>query len=273
MKKIVLSFTFALAAMLFSGCEVVLVAPGIQPGTPVTINNDAGVTETINPSAAGRYELVVGDQPVRIDVYQEAYSPDGDLIVSVNDKDNFTYALTYSRLFFEKPTAVASIASTQDIGVNPPYSINIPAHFGKAYIMVKNQTQVSQTVTVKAFTRNTVERSNFAINAPSGGAAAVSYRGAILFLDQTDTYVFHGSSELHTLDFGVPGDNYLHLKLHITGTDTYLNPGDTAVLADGDSLEIYSEDGFFAGFCESLDGCNDGLDTGEYFITISDGVG
>jgi len=272
MKKAILLLGLFAAALLFAGCEVVLVAPGIQPGTPVTIDDEEGVTETIDPHTAGRYELVVGDEPVRIDVYQETYTPDGDLTVSVADKDNNIKALTASRYYFVDPAKAGDFTSA--LGITPgdlPYSINVPANFGKAYVMVHNETDNSITVKVKALTRNTVDRSDFRITGPASGSDSVGYRGAILFLGQHDTYIYDGD-DYTNLSFTVPGENYLHLKLKIIGTDTVLDPGGAAVLMKGDKLEVYSDGDAYAGFCNnssSLDGCSDGIDSGEYKIEIS----
>ena len=271
MKKTTLFIMLFAAALLFSGCEVVLVAPGIQPGTPVTIDDEDGVTETINPRAAGRFELNVGAEPVRIDVFQETYTLDGDLTVTVADEGNHVKALTASRNYFVDPNKANDFASSLGIGVgNPPYSINIPANFGKAYVMVRNETDAAVTVTVKAFKRNVVERNETTMTSPDtqNGETSKSYGGAILFLKQKDSYIFQGQTG-DNLTFTVPGTDYLKLKLKIVGTTTELSPGESAIVANGDKIEVYAEDDARAGFCKTFDGCQDGINSGEYKIEIS----
>ncbi|WP_457631464.1 hypothetical protein [Oceanithermus sp.] len=268
MKKAAFLILLAVAALL-AGCEIVLTAPGILPGTPVTVGSDEGATETVDPGAAGRFELVVGDKPVRIDVYQEDATPDGDLMIRVLDKDNQPYAHTNNRNYFMDTEVEITGAAAQGVVVNAPYSINLPANFGKAYVMVNNMSSAAQTVTVKAFERNVVEREGFEISNPSNGATSVGYGGAILFLQQRDTYVYNGADG-YTLTFTVPGDDYLHLQLQIEGTNTLLTPGQQAQLLNGDRLTVSARDGAYAGFCASVDpGCSDGIDTGEYSLTIS----
>ena len=272
MKKTMLLLVLLAAALLFSGCEVVLVAPGIQPGTQVTIDDEDGVTETIDPHTAGRYELVVGAEPVRIDVYQETSSPDGDLLVTVADEGNHVKALTASRYYFVDPNKASDFTSSLGIVVpaNLPYSINIPANFGKAYVMVHNETDNPITVTVKAVTRNTTEKTDLEIGGPEGAATSVSYGGAILFLGQHDTYVYTGPDN-YTVSLTLPEDgyDYLHLKLRIVNTDTVLELGESAALLSGDQLEVYAEDDARAGFCDNLDGCTDGIASGEYLLNVN----
>jgi len=268
MKKTMLLLVLLAAALLFSGCEVVLVAPGIQPGTQVTIDDEDGITETIDPGTAGRYELVVGAEPVRIDVYQETYTPDGDLLVSVADEDNNITALTASRYYFVDPDKAGDFTSSLGVDYdNLPYSINIPANFGKAYVMVHNETASPVTVTVKAVTRNTTEKTDLEISDTG------LYKGAILFLGQHDTYVYTGPDN-YTVSLTLPegGYDYLHLKLKIVNTDTGttdVDPGVSVPLFNGDQLEVYAEDDARAGFCDNLDGCTDGIASGEYLLNVN----
>jgi len=275
MRKTMLLVMLFVAALLFTGCEIILVAPGIQPGTPIEIDNEEGVTETIDPHTAGRYELVVGGEPVRIDVYQETYTPDGGLTVSVADSGNHIKALTASRDYFVDPNKTSEFASSLGVVVgNPPYSINVPADFGKAYVMVHNETDNSITITVKAITRNSIEKAGPVISGPADGVTSIGYGGAILFLGQHDVYEYDGENDgpnANKVSLALPGADYLHLKLRVIGNggEVVLGPGETVDVYDSYRLEVYSENDAYAGFCENLEGCEDGVDTGEYSLIVS----
>jgi hypothetical protein len=135
---------------------------------------------------------------------------------------------------------------------------------------MKNQTATSATVTVKAFERNEVVRANTPMTNPDTGNGETSkgYGGAVLFLGQRDTYAYQGQDNFH-LTFAVPGTDVLGLRLRIEGTDTVLAPGESALLLNGDVIEVFAVDDARAGFCSTFTGCTDGIDTGEYTLTIT----
>ena len=130
--------------------------------------------------------------------------------------------------------------------------------------------QVAQDVTVKAVTRNEIERNDYAMAPPSGGATSAGYGGAILFLGQHDTYKYAGTNKYVTFNPTDPA-NPVHLKAVLNkgqASETELQPGVSIAILDGDTVEVYSEGDDYAGFCASLDGCADGIDSGEYTLTI-----
>ena len=273
MKKALFLATLITGALLLSGCELFLTAPGIHPGTPVTIDDNNGVQETLGPGEVGRYEITGSSQPLRVDVYQETPGPDGELEVRVNDGDNIAYAHTNNRSYFQSTEIPLQSNGVHAAGptANAPYSINLPANFGKAYIIVRNHLQASQDITVKVFTRNEVVRDGFAMNAPSGGATSVGYGGAVLFLNQRDTYTYAGASN-QLLKF-TPADaaNPVKLKAVLNpgqSGETELAVGVDVNLSPGDKVEVFAEGGARAGFCQNLSGCADGIETGEYTLTI-----
>lgn len=270
MKKAALALlvTVALAA-----CNVTVVVPGPAPGTPVAIGDANGVQVTLDPGAKKRFELVVAGTPVRIDVFHQEATAEGELYLEVFDQDDDLYAHTNNRAFFAKAgAALATLGGVgaQDIGLSFPYSVNLPVNMGKVYLEVENKTAASATVTVKAFERNEVVRENTPVTNPDTGSGETSkgYGGAILFLGQRDTYVYQGANN-YQLTFGVPGDDPLGLRLRIVNTNDEIGPGQSIVLLQGDTIEVFSTGDARAGFCNTFSGCADGIDTGEYTLTIT----
>jgi len=276
MKKALFFTMLVVGTLLFSGCEIFLTTPAIQRGKPVTIDDSNGATDTVDPHAAGRFEVQASGQPLRIDVYQENPGPDGELEVRVNDKSNIGYAHTNNRNYFQSTEIQLSNTGIHADGpiVNAPYSINLPANFGKAYILVYNRSQVAQDVTVKVFTRNEVVRDNENLSGPpaSGPKTSETYGGALLFLGQKDTYVYTGPDN-YTLSFSVPSGDFVKARLVINGdTNNPVKPGDRGIaLLSGDKFEVASEGLERAGFCSTTadPACTDGIDSGEYSIVIT----
>ncbi len=272
MKKVGLAL---ITAAVLAACNVTVVTPGPPPGTSVAVDG-AGVTKKIAPSAHHCFELTVGEEPVRIDVKHDEAADNGELYVEVFDEDNQPYAHTDNRDFFAK--AGASLASlsvgAQDINVTLPYSVNIPKNMGKVYVEVTNKTAVDATVTVKAVTRNEVPRDDAALSGPpaSGLETSKIYGGALLFLGQEDTYVYTGPDG-YTLKFDVPPGDFVHAQLILNDNTTDpITPGTSGIgLLNGDTFKVASQGLERAGFCSTTvdPACTDGIDTGEYSITIS----
>ena len=267
MKKVTLFAFFFAGILLIAGCG--LQAKGIQPGKPVTVDDNNGVEATLDPKMVDRFELNVGSEPVRLDVYHKGATADGELSVVVLDSGNHAYAFTKNRAFFygvSKTTGMTGVTAT-DISTSLPYSVNIPANFGKVYVMVKNLTGKSQTITVKAFTRKAPVRKDTEVDSPPQSKPEEVYGGAIVFLGQKDTYVFTGEDNSR-IYLTVPGEDYLKLKLQVEGGGALIGPGEDTTLQHGDKFTVYADEGVRAGFCNTYPECNDGIDTGEYKITI-----
>ncbi len=270
MKKYALSM--ALAALL-AACNVTVVPPGPTPGTPVTVDDPDGAQATLAPNQTHRFELTVGADPVRVDVKHQEATADGELYVRVFDREDTAYAHTDRRdLFARAGAALTSLGvSPQDINVSFPYSVNLPKNMGKVYVEVTNKTGTNAGVTVKAVTRNEVVRENVAMEAPPSNAS-LDYKGAVLFLGQRDSYVYEGTSS-QQITF-TPADAANPVKLKAVrnpgqpGDGMELLPGGSYDLLPGDKVEVFAEGDARAGFCMNLDDCEDGIETGEYDMTI-----
>ncbi|WP_456409850.1 hypothetical protein [Oceanithermus sp.] len=263
-----------LVAAVLAACNVAVVVEGPPPGLPVTVDDVNGVQAVLPAGAKERFELTVADRPVRVDVYHDEAAAEKELYVKVFDEDGQPYAHTDVRSYFQDADVdLASLAAVgaQDVDVSFPYSVNLPANMGKVYVEVTNQTAASATVTVKAVTRNEVVRRDVAMSNPdtANGETSKGYGGAVLFLGQRDTYVYEGEDNYH-LTFSVPepGTDVLRVRLKLQETGEVFEPGQAVVLLNGDVLEVYAEGDVRAGFCASYDGCSDGIETGEYSLTI-----
>ncbi len=269
MKK---TFIALLMLGLLSACQVTVVTPGPAPGTPVTVDDDNGAQEAIPAGETARFELTVAAQPVRVDVYHDEATVDGELEVKALDSTDALYAHTTVRSFFAAADVTLSSLGVraQDISTSFPYSINLPKNMGKVYVEVTNRTSTAAHVTVKAVTRNEIARSDYAMAPPSGGPTSAGYGGAILFLGQHDTYKYAGADMNVTFSPTDPA-NPVHLKAVLNkgqASETELQTGVSVAILDGDTVEVYSDGDGYAGFCSSLDGCTDGIDSGEYTLTI-----
>ncbi len=269
MKRIGIALT---TAVLLAACNIE-VLPGPAPGTPVIVDDPNGAQATIAPSRTHRFELTVGTEPVRVDVYHQEATADGELYVKVFDGANAAYAHTDRRdLFAGADAALTSLGvSAQDVDVSFPYSVNLPRSMGKVYLEVTNKTGGSAQVTVKAVARNEVVRDGFSMNAPSGGATAVGYGGAVLFLGQRDTYTYQGASNQLIRFTPTDAANAVGLKAVLNPgqpSETELAAGVDVNLLPGDRVEVFAEGNARAGFCQNLSGCADGIVTGEYGLTI-----
>ncbi|HGY09256.1 MAG TPA: hypothetical protein ENK37_04270 [Oceanithermus profundus] len=273
MKKYVLSM--ALAALL-AACNVTVVPPGPTPGTPVTVDDPDGAQATLAPNQTHRFELTVGADPVRVDVKHQEATADGELYVRVFDREDTAYAHTDRRdLFARTDAALTSLGvSAQDINVSFPYSVNLPKNMGKVYVEVTNKTGTNAGVTVTAVTRNEVVRDQESLAGPpaSGPETSKTYGGALLFLGQEDTYVYDGPDN-YLLSFDVPAGDVVKARLILNGnTASPVVPGTSNItLFHGDTLKVASEGLERAGFCTSTvdAACADGIDSGEYSITIT----
>jgi len=263
MKK---TFIALLMLGLLAGCQVNIVNPGPASGTPVTVDDDNGAQAVIPAGETARFELTVAAQPVRVDVYHDEATADGELEVKALDSTDALYAHTTVRSFF----AAASVtiyslgARAQGVNVSFPYSINLPKNMGKVYVEVTNRTSTAAHVTVKAVTRNEIERNDYAVTSSNGGA--------ILFLGQHDTYKYTGADKNVTFNPTDPA-NPVHLKAVLKSQEgeTELQPGVAIAILDGDTIEVYSDGDGYAGFCSTTadPACNDGIDSGEYAISIN----
>ncbi len=268
MKKAAIFALLAVGTLFFAGCG--RTGDNIQGGKPIVIGDNDGVSATLEPKMADRFEVNVGSDPIRIDVYHDHATADGEISVLVSDGSKHPYAYTKSRAFFYgiKADKQKIGVSATDVATNLPYSINLPANFGKAYILVKNLTSSSQSVTVKAFTRKAPVRKDTEVDSPPQSKPEEVYGGAIVFLGQKDTYVFTGEDNSR-IYLTVPGEDYLKLKLQVEGGGALISPGEDTTLMNGDKFTVYADEGVRAGFCKTYaDECNDGIDTGEYKITI-----
>jgi len=263
-----------LVAGVLAACNVTVVVPGPAPGLPVTVDDGNGVQAVLPAGAKKRFELTVADRPVRVDVYHDEAAAEKELYVKVFDKDDQPYAHTDVRSYFQDAdVGLASLAAVgaQDVAVSFPYSVNLPANMGKVYVEVTNQTAAGATVTVKAVTRNEVLRDNQEMTGPTGGQTSAGYGGALLFLGQRDSYVYTGPDNLQiTFEPQDPG-NPVDLQAVLNpgqNSETPLQPGVAVVLLNGDKVEVFAQDDARAGFCMNLADCGDGIDSGEYTLTV-----
>ncbi len=267
MKK--LAASLALAGLL-AACNVTVVAPA-----PVTVDDGSGVQATVPSGSNARFELFVGAQPVRVDVFHDEAAAEGELEVKVFDQTGAAYAHATARSFFADADVglTALDARAQDVSVGFPYSINLPKGMGKVYVEVFNRSGAVAHVTVKAVTRNEIVRDGTTMVDPdtASGEASKVYGGAVLFLNQHDTYAYAGAdNKTVTFDPADPA-NPVHLRAVLNKgqpSETELVPGTAVVILSGDTVEVFSDGDGYAGFCASFDGCTDGIDSGEYTLTV-----
>ena len=210
---------------------------------------------------------------MRVDVKHQEATADGELYVKVFNSAYAPYAHTDRRdLFARADAALTSLGvSPQDINVSFPYSVNLPKNMGTVYVEVTNKTGTNAGVKVTAVTRNEVVRDGVEMNAPSGGATSVGYGGAVLFLGQRDTYTYVGTSNQLIKFEPKIAANPVKLKAILNPGqpgETELTAGVAINLLSGDTVEVFAESDARAGFCMNLDDCEDGIETGEYDLTI-----
>ncbi len=233
----------------------------------LTVGGDASELVTLPPQKSAYFEVTIGADPVRLDVWPTANPETADLDLIVYNQDRVPIAVADSRLYFHAP--YKSRLKPLSITFTPFWSVNLLPNTGTVYVEVKNQNPTSSvTVQAQAVARggplpwSCDERRSF--NADT--------QGALLYLGQVDCYTYNGSGADLTLDYKGPLD--LRFKVISNENETFLEPGEKYTgLQPGDLVMVYTyrnrQIGVEAGFCNTLPGCADGLTTGEYWLRLN----
>lgn len=252
-------FAFALLILLLTACG----SPGIPTGTVIKVDGAEVTTPPLEESEAAFFNLEVGGAAVRLDAFA-LDNPKAQLEVTVFDSNRLPYARSVSRYWFTAPGLGVSSAERNPRVIDPnlPFSLNLPANFGKAYIRVRNRLGEPTRVRVRAVARAGYRGS-------SGLEIAGSTSGALLFLGQLDSYIYRGKEARLTLSY--PGSSLRPVFEVVRGSNRVFRgePGMSFDLEAGDQIFVreQSNEGV-AGFCDQTLGCSDGLSSGIYTLRI-----
>jgi hypothetical protein len=253
-------FVFALLILLLAACGV----PGIPTGTVIRVDGPEITTLPLGENEAAFFNLEVGGAPVRLDAFPLDNPSSAQLEVTVFDSNRLPYARSVSRYWFAAPGLGVSSAERNPRVIDPnlPFSLNLPANFGKAYIRVRNRLGEPTRVRVRAVARAGYRGS-------SGLEISGSTTGALLFLGQLDSYIYRGKEARLTL--GYPGNSLRPVFEVVRGGNRVFKgePGMSFGLEPGDQIFVREQsNGGLAGFCDQALGCSDGLSSGIYTLRI-----
>jgi len=254
--------------LLLAACDLTLILPGVQlepDGPEIT-------SDSLDSGESARFEVYAGATALRIDASDDDNGVAGSLLLRVYDGNNVLYAQTVSRRYFiaPKPEIAADEADAQGIASNSVYSINIPAGSGKMYVEVTNLAANPTHVSVKAVSREPLPYSDDVFDPTPADFTGVA-TGALIFLGQTDVWRYVGS-EAATIE--LVGGETVHATARVVGDGVIkanLEPGERYNdLAHNDLIYVQAQgNGATAGFCDSLAGCEDGMNSGEYQLIVS----
>ncbi|WP_157202528.1 hypothetical protein [Calidithermus chliarophilus] len=253
-------FVFALLILLLAACG----APGIPTGTVLKVDGPEATTLALGEGEAVFFNLEVGSTPVRLDAFPVDNPKSAQLELTVFDSNRLPYARSVSRYWFAAPgLAVSSVGRNPKV-IDPslPFSLNLPANFGKAYIRVRNRLPEPTRVRVRAVSRAGYRGS-------SGQEISGSTAGALLFLGQLDSYVYRGQDARLTFDYA---SNGLHPIVEVVRGNNRVfrgEPGMSFDLKPNDHVFVREQsNGGLAGFCDQSLGCADGVSSGVYSLRI-----
>lgn len=256
------------ALFLFAACDITIVLPGTQ----LEIDGPAITSGSLEGGESARFEVYVGATAVRIDATDLDNGVAGSVLLRIYDANDVLYAQTMSHRYFiaPQPEIVSQAVAGQGIAVNPVYSVNIPSGSGKMYVEVTNLAADPTRIGVKAVSRAPLPYSDDVFT-PSPTDFDSDTTGALVFLGQTDVWRYTGSD---TVRIELVGGETVHATARIVGGGTIkanLEPGEYYDdLANGDLVYVQAQgNGATAGFCASLTGCADGIDSGEYHLVLT----
>ncbi len=234
----------------------------------LTVGGDASAPVTLPPGKSAYFEVTIGTDPVRLDVWPTANPETADLDLVVYNEDRVPIAVADSHNYLHAP--YESRLEPLGISLTPFWSVNLLPNTGTVYVEVKNQHPTA-SVTVQA---EAVARGGplpWSCDAPRVFDADTL--GALLYLGQVDCYTYTGASGASlTLVHNGPLD--VRFKVISGGDETFLERGEEYTgLEPGDLVMVYTyrnrQIGVEAGFCDTLPGCADGLTTGEYLLDLN----
>lgn len=255
-------FAFAVLILLLTACG----SPGIPTGTVIKVDGAEATTPTLGENEAAFFNLEVGGAAVRLDAFALDNPKAAQLEVTVFDSNRLPYARSVSRSWFAAPGLAVSSAQRNPRVIDPnlPFSLNLPANFGKAYVRVRNRLSEPTRVRVRAVARAGYRGS-------SGLEIVSSTHGALLFLCQLDSYIYRGKEARLTLSY--PGSS-LRLVFEVVrgGSRVFRGePGMSFDLEPGDQIFVREQsNGGLAGFCDQALGCTDGMNSGIYTLRIEE---
>jgi len=252
-------FAFALLILLLAACG----SPGIPTGSGIKVDGAEVVTPPLEEGEAAFFNLEVGGAPVRLEAFA-LDNPKAQLELTVFDGNRLPYARSVSRYWFAAPGLSLSSAQRNPKLIDPnlPFSLNLPANFGKAYVRVRNRLSEPTRVRVRAVARAGYRGSR-------GLEIAGSTQGALLFLGQLDSYIYRGKEARLTLSY--PGSSLRPLFEVVRGGNRVFRgePGMSFGLEPGDQIFVGEQsNGGVAGFCDQALGCTDGVSSGIYTLRI-----
>jgi len=256
------------ALFLLAACDITIVLPGTQ----LEIDGPAITSGSLESGESARFEVYVGATAVRIDATDLDNGVAGSLLLRIYDANDVLYAQTMSHRYFiaPKPEIVGENLVAPQVAVNPVYSINIPSGSGKMYVEVANLAAGPTRIGVKAVSRAPLPYSDDVFT-PSPTDFDSDTTGALVFLGQKDVWRYTGSD---TARIELVGGETVHATARIIGGGAIkakLEPGEYYDgLEYGDMVKVRAAgNGATAGFCASLTGCADGIDSGEYHLVLT----
>lgn len=262
-----LTFLTLLLALL-AACNITIVLPGTQ----LEVDGPAITSGSLESGESARFEVYVGATAVRIDATDLDNGAAGSLLIRVYDGNEVLYAQTMSRRYFiaPKPEIITESLVAPQVAVNPVYSINLPAGSGKFYVEVTNLAAGPTRVRARAVSRAPLPYSDDVFS-PTPAAFSATTTGALVFLGQTDIWRYSGSGPVR---IELVGGETVHATARIVSNGAIvanLEPDEYYDgLTNGDLVYVQAQgNGATAGFCASLTGCTDGIDSGEYQLVIT----
>ncbi|WP_018467425.1 hypothetical protein [Calidithermus timidus] len=251
---------FIFFILLLAACG----SPGIPTGSVIRVDGAEVITPALGENEAAFFNLEVGGAAVRLDAFALDNPKAAQLEVTVFDSNRLPYARSVSRSWFVAPGLALSPAQRNPKLIDPnlPFSLNLPANFGKAYVRVRNRLNEPTRVRVRAVVRAGYKGS-------SGLEIVGSTQGALLFLGQLDSYVYRGKKARLTLSY--PGGSLRPLVEVVRGGSRVFRgePGVSFDLEPGDQIFVREQsNGGLAGFCDQALGCTDGVNSGIYTLWI-----
>jgi len=266
MKKWLLS---ALLLGLLAACNINVVLPSSR----ITVDGGELTSASLSTKQSARFEVYVGASGVRVDAEDLDNGAAGSLLLRVYDANNVLYAQTISHRYFIAPQPeIVDEAAAQGIAVTPVYSVNIPAGSGLMYVEVTNLAAEPTRVGVKAVSRSPLPYKSAGDDLfnPTPVDFATTTSGALVYLGQIDIWRYTGSGAA-TIE--LDGGATVHASARIVRDGSILVNLETGEyysgLQNGDLVYVQSQgNGATAGFCANLSGCTDGIDSGEYTLTV-----
>jgi len=248
-----------------AGCSMTL-----SPSNALVVGGDPVTAGPLGESQSARFSFLVGGDAVRLDVADLNNGSAGSLLIRVYDANGVLYAQTTSRQYFAAPSLEVAGGGPEGLGIvaSAVYSINLPANFGRGHLEVTNLALEPTTVEAVAVRRAPLPYSANDLAAPEPFDRLGA--GALVFLSQVDAWRYVGGAGA-TLEFR--GGEIVHATAKVArGLETLarLEPGERFTgLEYGDMVYVQTQgNGAYAGFCDTLPGCEDGSTTGEYLLEV-----